>query len=157
MTAKKIRPMNGAQIFDAIASPKRFDCIETLRSTGWATDGVMVFRPSAKLLDVLLSRSAGRPPRDSLTGVLSLERILKTLAVKGKLSPCRMGGDTDSENGVLRYALRGARFHVVVDAVRYETLRKYHPQATAFVSSRKREPVAFCEDGKIVAVLMPWI
>ena len=88
---------------------------------------------------------------------LPIGMISDALAVKGKLSPCRMGGDTDSENGVLRYALRGARFHVVVDAVRYETLRKHHPQATAFVSSRKKEPVAFCEDGKIVAVLMPWI
>jgi hypothetical protein len=149
--------MNVVKLFDDLTKTTKYDLLETMNLTGWLTDGVMLFRPPAKLVAALLARKANMPPNLMAGQPLPVGMISDALAVKGKLSPCRVEGEPGDYYGVLRYTLRGDRHLVVVDAVRYETLRKHHPQATAFVSSRKKEPVAFCEDGKIVAVLMPWI
>src|SRR5438046_3043446 len=122
-TLIKVRPLTIVQLAIQLSDLRRFDMIETLRRTGWATNGCYLFRPARSVAKSIVKR--GRAKKDYKVGrPLSIESIMSVLTIQTEPESCWVE-KSEEVDGRVFYVLKspiGKTARVYADFL--ETLRK---------------------------------
>lgn len=155
-----VRPMNASQLASAVKTSNRYSFAKTLLEYGYATDGTMALLLEGKKRTDLESRVSQAAQKSSAPSI-NLDQffeatdqggIAQLVAVRPdqNIKDAQWAGPVHIYEGLNQYGKPKA---IYVDAVRDVTIRRTHPEAQVYVSSRD-DVLLYIANGKKVGLLM---
>jgi hypothetical protein len=152
-----MKALSVVQLAVELSQIDRFNMIETLKQTGLATNGRFIF-PLPKAVAEKVIQHATKRNKNATNRPVPLDRLKDMFQYNRK--PCETAAVQShteaTDDGHLEYYTLASPSHTCrVPVAFFNTIRKYCPKATTFAIA-KGQPVVFAEDGKNVALLMPF-